>query len=275
MLIAGDVKNIHVTRLSYSGAAAIVTRLSLGVLWLAGVVWLVAAHGHAASPPPPPSLSPLEQAFSQIVSEDEAVREAALRVVIEQGDSTVIPRLEDIRATADRPIRLAIKPVMDLLKNRAKLESPEADVRRSAATDLGTLGRPVAIPWLEQAAAKETNKWVRYTMQESAALLKLAGDDQAAKLAAVSTLGDLASQNAVPAIARNCECRNSGRGERTSTIPGQGRPCLNRTHRNLGGVVGRDRNAVPWRQPQLDSLDHVGGARNHLRAHGRDQYGPW
>ena len=120
--------------------------------------------------------------------------------MIEQGDSTVIPRLEDIRATADRPIRLAIKPVMDLLKNRAKLESPEADVRRSAATDLGTLGRPVAIPWLEQAAAKETNKWVRYTMQESAALLKLAGDDQAAKLVAVSTLGDLASQNAVPGL---------------------------------------------------------------------------
>src|SRR6476661_4965222 len=200
LLIAGDVKNIHVTRLSYSGAAAIVTRLSLGVLWLAGAVWVVAAHGHAASPPPPPSLSPLEQALSRITSEDEAVREAALRVVVEQGDSSVIPRLEDIRATADRPIRLAIKPVMDLLKNRAKLESPEADVRRSAATDLGMLGRPVAIPWLEQAAAKETNKWVRYTMQESAALLKLTGDDQAAKLAAVSTLGELASQNAVPAL---------------------------------------------------------------------------
>ena len=99
------------------------------------------AHGHAASPPPPPALSPLEQAFSQIISDDEAVREAALRVVIEQGDSTVIPRLEDIRATADRPIRLAIKPVMDLLKNRAKLESPEADARRSAATDLGTSGK--------------------------------------------------------------------------------------------------------------------------------------
>ena len=215
MLIAGDVKKIHVTRLSYSGAAAIVTRLSLGVLWLAGVVWLVAAYAHAASPPLLPELSPLDQALSHITSEDEAVREAALRVVIEQGDSTVIPPLEDIRATADRPVRLAIKPVMDLLKNRAKLESPEADARRSAATDLGTLGRPVAIPWLEQAAAKESSKWVRYTMQESAALLKLAGDDQAAKQVAVNTLGRLASQNAVPALQ---EMVNVGTAEGASEV---------------------------------------------------------
>src|SRR5262245_66630667 len=112
----------------------------------------------AANPPSSPVLSPLEQALSQIVSEDEAVREAALRVVLEQGDSSLIPRLEDIRTNADRSIRQAIKPVMDLLKNRAKLESPDADARRSAATDLGTSGRPVAIPWLEQAAVKEQNK---------------------------------------------------------------------------------------------------------------------
>jgi urea transport system permease protein len=196
----GDVKNVHVTRLSCSGAAAIVKRLFLALLVLASAVGVVAGQGRAASPPPPPSLSPLDQALSQITSEDEAVREAALRVVIELGGSTVLPRLEDIRANAERPIRLAIKPVMDLLRNRAKLESPEADARRSAATDLGTLGRPVAIPWLEQAAAKEANKWVRYTMQESAALLKLGGDDQAAKFVAVDTLGDLASQNAVPAL---------------------------------------------------------------------------
>ena len=194
------MKNIHVTRLSCSGAAAIVKRLFLGVLVLAGALSLVAVAGHAAGATPSPAPSPLEQAFSQITSEDDAVREAALRVVIEQGDSTVISRLEDIRANADRPVRLAIKPVMDLLKNRAKLESPAADARRSAATDLGTSGKSVAIPWLDQAAAKEPNKWVRYTMHESAALLRLGGDDEAAKLVAVGTLGDLASQNAVPAL---------------------------------------------------------------------------
>jgi urea transport system permease protein len=180
---------------------------------LAGVLCLGAGHGRAASPPRSPAVSPLEQALSQIVSDDEAAREAALRVVIEQGDHTVLPRLEEIRANADRSIRQAIKPVMDLLKNRAKLASPEADARRSAATDLGTLGRPVAIPWLEQAAATESHKWVRYTMLESAALLKLAGEDQGAKLAAVNALGDLASQNAVPALK---ELVNAGTAEEVS-----------------------------------------------------------
>ena len=207
------MKKIHVTRLSCSGAVAIVKRFSLGVLWLAGVVWLVAGTGYAATPTPSPALSPLEQALSHITSEDEAVREAALRVVIEQGDKALLPRLEDIRANADRAIRQAIKPVMDLLKNRAKLESSEPDARRSAATDLGTLGKSVAIPWLEAAAAKESHKWVRYTMQESAALLKLAGDDQAAKMVAVDQLGHLASQNAVPALQ---ELVNAGEGEAAS-----------------------------------------------------------
>jgi urea transport system permease protein len=193
------VKKIHVTRLSCSGVATIVTRWSLAVLLLAAVVGMVAGQTLAANPPSLPP-SPLEKALSQIVSEDEAVRDAALRLVVEQGDSTIIPRLEEIRANADRSIRQAIKPVMDLLKNRAKLESPNADARRSAAADLGTLGRPVAIPWLEAAAATESNKWVRYTMRESAALLALTAEDQAAKRAAVDTLGDLASQNAVPAL---------------------------------------------------------------------------
>jgi urea transport system permease protein len=189
---------MHVTRLSCSGAAGIVMRSCLGLLVLAGVLCAAAGQGRAATPPP--AVSPLDQALSQITSENEAVRDAALRFVIEQGDSTLLPRLEDIRASADRLIRQAIKPVMDLLRNRAKLENADADARRSAATDLGTLGRSVAIPWLEQAAAKEPNKWVRYTMQESAALLKLGGEDQAAKLVAVGALGDLASQNAVPAL---------------------------------------------------------------------------
>ena len=163
---------------------------------LIGLAW-----ASAAEPTVPPSASSLlEQAIGQITSDDETIREAALRTVIEQGDSSVLPRLEEIRANADRSIRQAIKPVMDLLRNRANLDSLDSDVRRSAATDLGSSGKAVAIPWLEQAAGKESNKWVRYTMEEAAALLKLAADDPATRTAAAMKLGELSSQNAVPAL---------------------------------------------------------------------------
>src|SRR5262249_17983037 len=144
--------------------------------------------------------SPVEQALAQVTSEDETVREAAIRTLIEQGDISLLPRLEELRANADRTIRQAIKPVMDLLKNRTNLSSDAADVRRSAATDLGLTGRTVAISWLEQAATKEPNRWVRYTMEESAALLSLASDDSSVKIAAVEKLGELRSQNGAPRL---------------------------------------------------------------------------
>ncbi len=120
--------------------------------------------------------------------------------MIEQGDVSLVTRLEEIRANADRSIRQAIKPLMDLLNNRAKLASPSSDVRRSAATDLGHPGIPAAIPWLDAAAVNESNKWVRYTMEESAALLKLASDDPSIKAAAADKLGELRSENGVPAL---------------------------------------------------------------------------
>ncbi len=168
----------------------------VGLLLFSGQTWTIAAEGPVAAPP----TSPIEQALTQVTSEDESVREAAIRVLIEQGDVSLVPRLEEIRANADRSIRQAIKPLMDLLKNRAKLASPNSDVRRSAATDLGSSGNPSVIPWLEAARANEPNKWVRYTMEESAALLKLASDDPSIKAAAADKLGELRSQNGVPAL---------------------------------------------------------------------------
>ena len=121
-------------------------------------------------------------------------------MLIEQGDASLVPRLEGIRASASRSIRQAIKPLIDLLKNREKLTSPNTDVRRSAAADLGSAGNPAAIPWLEAAAVNEPNKWVRYAMEESAALLKLASGDPSIKAAAAEKLGELRSQNGVPVL---------------------------------------------------------------------------
>jgi len=168
----------------------------VGLFLFSGQTWTIAADGPVAAPP----TSSIEQALTQVTSEDESVRDAAIHVLIEQGDVSLVPRLEDIRANADRSIRQSIKQLMDLFKNRAKLTSPNTDVRRSAATDLGTSGKPSAIPWLDAAAENESNKWVRYTMEESAALLKLASDNPSIKAAAADKLGDLRSQNGVPVL---------------------------------------------------------------------------
>ncbi len=154
------------------------------------------AEGPAAAP----SSSGFERALAGLSSHDQAVQEAAVAMLIERGDASLLPRLEELRANADRSVRLAIKPVIDLLKNKAHLTNEDANTRRSAATDLGMLGKPVAIPWLEQAAVREPNRWVRYTMEEAAQLLKLASDDPATKMAAATRLGELRSQNALPAL---------------------------------------------------------------------------
>ena len=171
-----------------------------GLFLFFGPSWTIAADGPAATSPDSSPPTSIEQALSQVTSEDESVRDAAIRVLIEQGDVSLLPQLEAVRANADRSIRQAIKPVMDSLRNRANLTSPSTDVRRSAATDLGTAGRIWAIPWLDAAAAREPNKWVRYTMEESSALLKLASDDPSVKTAAADKLGELRSQNGVPAM---------------------------------------------------------------------------
>ena len=55
----------------------------------------------------------LEQALKDLSSEEEATREQAIRALIAQGDATWLPRLDELRANADRSLRMAIKPVAD------------------------------------------------------------------------------------------------------------------------------------------------------------------
>ncbi len=71
------------------------------------------------------------------------------RSSLRQGDASLLPKLDAIRAEADRATRQALKPVIDLLKNHANLTSAQSDTRRSAAADLVGTGRPEAITWLE------------------------------------------------------------------------------------------------------------------------------
>ena len=87
-----------------------------------------------------------------------------------------------------------------MIRNRAKLSSPDPDVRRSAAGDLGSSGKVVALPWLEQALSAETRRWVRYTIEESIHLLRLTSELPATKAASATALGELRSQNAIPSL---------------------------------------------------------------------------
>ena len=146
------------------------------------------------------SVNPIDQALLDINSDDAAVREAAANVLIRDGDAELIPKLDEIRAVGDRAVRMAIKPVVDLLKNRANLMSDSPDTRRSAASDLGASGRLEAIPFLQQAAQRETVWWVKHSMEEAANFLELRSADPAVQLAAVKKLGDLRSSNSVPLL---------------------------------------------------------------------------
>jgi urea transport system permease protein len=146
------------------------------------------------------SAIPIEQALLDVKSEDPTIRNKAVARLIEKGDASLIPKLDAIRAEADRAIRMTIKPVIDLLKNHANLASEQSDTRRSAAADLVGPGRPEAIPWLEEAAAKEQVWWVKYTMEESAQLIQLRSEDHAVRLVAVKKLGELRSQNGLSVL---------------------------------------------------------------------------
>ena len=203
-----------------------VAALSFALFLFSGQTWSIAAEGAVTAPP----TSSIEQALTQVTSEDESVRDAAIRLLIEQGDASLVPRLEEIRASASRGIRQAIKPLMDLLKNRAKLASPDSDVRRSAATDLGSSGNPSAIPWLDAARVNESNKWVRYTMEESVSLLKLASGDPSIKAAAAEKLGELRSGNGVPALKQLVEAGAGAEATEQQKDSGEGRRRRDRAH---------------------------------------------
>ena len=148
----------------------------------------------------PLTLTDVKALTERLASDEPAVHDQALRTIVDSGDALLLALLDEALAEADRATRVAVKPAKDLLKNKLNLASETEDVRRSAASDLGTSGQFSAVPWLEQAAVKEPNRWVRYAMEESAALLQLTAGDGTLKARAATTLGELRSQNGLPAL---------------------------------------------------------------------------
>lgn len=171
------------------------------------VVWGAAATAQStmrATDGAPSQAAPvtldLQGLVLQLTGEDQAVRDAAMQAMVESGDANMLAVLELALADADRLTRVAVKPAKDLLKNKLNLSSESDDVRRSAAADLGASGQPLAGPMLERAAEKEPNRWVRYAMEESAALLQLQHGNLTQRAHAAERLGELRSQNGLPTL---------------------------------------------------------------------------
>ncbi len=180
-----------------------------GVAALALFVWGEFARAVEASAAPvlsvpsiagPLALADVKALTERLASDDPAVHDQAFRIIIQTGDARFLVLLDEAVVDADRATRVAVKPVKDLLKNKLKLASETDDVRRSAAADLGTSRQLSAVPWLERAAANEPNRWVRYAMEESAALLQLTVGETVLKARAATILGELQSQNGLPAL---------------------------------------------------------------------------
>jgi urea transport system permease protein len=113
-----------------------------------------------------------------------------------------VPMTELTEVSADRRLRIAMKPFLDADETKGQLADPDPNVRRGAAIKLGNQADASAAGVVEEALARETDPWVRHTLTEALALIRLAHGDPAARIAAADTLGDLHSANSIPALER-------------------------------------------------------------------------
>jgi urea transport system permease protein len=113
-----------------------------------------------------------------------------------------VPLADLIEVSADRRLRIAIKPFLDADETRGQFASLDPNVRRGAANKLGNQADAGAAPTVEAALANEKDPWVRHALAEALALIRLAHGDAAARAAAATSLGGLHSLSAVPALKR-------------------------------------------------------------------------
>lgn len=142
----------------------------------------------------------VEQALADLTAGDRSAKKAAVNFLMEHKDISLLPKLEEIRLEVDRRTRRLLKPLIDILGNEVKLVSPDSEVRRGAARDLGMRGGEAGLSMLEAALEREEETWVRYDMEEAVNLIKLEGSDDEVRLAAIARLGEMRSANALPAL---------------------------------------------------------------------------
>jgi urea transport system permease protein len=218
------------------------------LLFVLLVAWLAAP---AASQGAPLTAADADRALSDLASDDDARREAAVKALGGSGDpkwlqflaafrdgnvyartkggktdvlvggakttqgdqevielktpydgapagSALVAALKEM--AADRKLRIVIKPFLDDDETRAQLADPDADVRRGAAIKLGNQASAASAPLVEEALARESDRWVKHALAEALALIRLGAADPALRAQAASTLGRLHSTTALPAL---------------------------------------------------------------------------
>jgi urea transport system permease protein len=120
--------------------------------------------------------------------------------------------------SADRRLRLVIKPFLDAGELAAQLADPDPGVRRGAAVRIGNQAAAAAAPLVEAALAREGDRWVRQALEEALALIRLAHGDGAARAAAAAALGRLKALAAVPALERLAADAGATPAERAAAV---------------------------------------------------------
>ena len=110
------------------------------------------------------------------------------------------PLLADLSTLGEvstgRSLRIAMRPLIDAFSGQNDLTNPDPAVRRAAATKMAYTGDTATLKLLQDALPKETDRWVRFALEEGAALILLRLGDPAERVIAAETLGRLRSANA-------------------------------------------------------------------------------
>jgi urea transport system permease protein len=123
--------------------------------------------------------------------------------IIGPAGKPLLVELSDLLEVATgRRLRIAIRPLIDAFSGQSDLVSPDPATRRAAATKIGHTGDAASRVLLQEALAKESDRWVRFALEEGAALIRLRTGDPADRVIAAETLGGLRSANAMEPLSQ-------------------------------------------------------------------------
>jgi urea transport system permease protein len=128
----------------------------------------------------------------------------------------VAPVGELTELAADRRLRAAIRPFLQVDETRRQLADSDPAVRRAAAVKLGSQPDAAGARLLEAALAGEPDPRVRYALREALALTWLAHGDASARVRAAEALGALGTVGAVGSLRRLAEDAGASAPERAA-----------------------------------------------------------